>query len=172
MKRTLLKIVVIVLAVILIAPLALPKHCHIERSIDIAASPEAAFAVVSDQSRQKEWSPWVQMDPETVATTTGTGLGSVYKFESPKAGSGTSTIVALEAPRLVKYHLQMIKPMPGQFEAQMRIEPTATGCHLTWAYDQDMSYMMRIAGLFMEKMVGTPYQQGVENLKKLLETKA
>jgi len=170
--KTFLKIVVIIIGILAIIPLALPKHCHIERSIDIACTPEAAYALVLDQSQQKLWSPWVQMDPNTRTSTTGTGLGSVYEFESEKTGKGSSTIVAAESPKLVKYHLVMIKPMPGQFEAQMQIEPTATGCHLTWSYDQDLSYPMRYVGPMMEKMVGGPYQQGVENLKALLEKKS
>jgi hypothetical protein len=166
-----LKTVCFLIVLFLLVPAVLPRHVHVERSADITASPEAAFALVSDQSQEPRWSPWIEMDPDTVTQVTGTGVGSVYEFNSKKVGTGSSTIVSMEAPKFVKYHLEMVKPMPGHFDAGMQIEPTATGCRLTWTYDQDPPYLMRYPGLLMDQFLGAPYATGVANLKKLLETK-
>ena len=44
---------------------------------------------------------------------------------------------------------------------------------VTWTFDGDMVYnpMNKIFGLFLERILGPSYEEGLQNLKKLVETK-
>jgi hypothetical protein len=84
---------------------ALPDKAHVERQAIINAAPDKVFAVVSDLQRNKDWSPWLGLDPAMQVTfegpggNTGPGVGQKMKWSSanPDVGSGSQETVEFVA---------------------------------------------------------------------------
>ena len=75
-RKTLMWVVGIV-AVLAAGSYLVPSKVSVERSIEIAAAPEAVFPHVNSLQAFHEWSPWSGRDPEmTVA------------FSGPRGGGG------------------------------------------------------------------------------------
>jgi hypothetical protein len=74
------------------------SNAIVTRSVEIATPPSAVFALVGDLRRFNEWSPWADIDPETVFTFTGPidGVGQTLNWESKdeRVGTGSMSIAA------------------------------------------------------------------------------
>jgi hypothetical protein len=86
MIKTIVGIVVALLAAFLIFAATKPDTFRVERAATIKAPPEKIFALISDLHGWGSWSPWEKMDPAMKTTYSGaaSGKGAVYKWE----GSG------------------------------------------------------------------------------------
>ena len=74
-KRSVLKIILIALVIILTAFVVLvamqPDDYAVSRSQEIGAPPEVVFAQVNDFHNWKQWSPWGKLDPNMTETHEG-----------------------------------------------------------------------------------------------------
>ncbi len=172
--KLLLKIVaglaVLVLLLVVVA-FFLPRHYRVERSVVIDARPEAVLAQVAVLPAWKAWSAWHARDPQMklAYSTQTTGVGAWSSWESKKEGSGKMTITEQSATK-VTYHLEF--PDVGmQSTGTMELIPAAGGVRLVWADTGDlgMNPMNRWFGLFLDKFIGTDFQTGLANLKRLVE---
>ena len=86
---------------------------HVSRSIDIDASPESVFAVVSDFDTWKTWSPWLIAEPDAQVTVSddAKSIGSTYAWEGQVTGAGEMTHLRLEAPEHVVSEIRFLRPM-------------------------------------------------------------
>jgi uncharacterized protein YndB with AHSA1/START domain len=155
--------------------LVLPDEKRVERSIRIAASPAAVFAVANDMRVFNDWSPWYGLDPATVyrfdGPATGPGAAMRWTSDDPQVGTGSQVIVASEPNRLVRTRLQFGASRTAMSE--LLIEPAARGTQVTWALETefDGSILQRYVGAFvLEGAVGSDYERGLERLKALIET--
>jgi len=173
--KLLLKIIgglaVLVLLLVVVAFL-LPRQYRVERSVVINAKPDAVLAQVAVLPAWKGWSAWHQRDPQMklAYSPQTTGVGAWSSWESKKEGNGKMTITELTATK-VTYHLEF--PDVGmQSTGSMEVVPESGGVRLVWADTGDlgMNPMNRWFGLFLDKFIGTDFQTGLANLKKLLET--
>ena len=172
--KLLLKIIgglaVLVLLLVVVAFL-LPRQYRVERSVVINAKPDAVLAQVAVLPAWKGWSAWHQRDPQMklAYSPQTTGVGAWSSWESKKEGNGKMTITELTATK-VTYHLEF--PDVGmQSTGSMEVVPESGGVRLVWADTGDlgMNPMNRWFGLFLDKFIGTDFQTGLANLKKLLE---
>lgn len=163
---------VIVLFVIVVA--TRPATFHVERSVTIAAPPEAAFAQVNDFHAWANWSPYEKLDPAMKRTFEGgsSGVGAVYAWSGNKEiGEGRMTIEKSESPSQIAIKLEFIKPFTATNTATFSFVPGPDGTKVTWAMDGKNSFLAKAMHLIMDmdKLVGTDFERGLSAMKTVAE---
>ncbi|NNC97870.1 MAG: SRPBCC family protein, partial [Gammaproteobacteria bacterium] len=168
-----LKYILILIVVLAIAAYALPRQRHVDRSINIDASAENILPYLTNLKTFNEWSPWAPIDPEgTTYAYSGpeSGVGASVKWASdnPEVGSGKQTITSVSQSKVTS---DLDFGPQGTAQAYFMLAPAAQGTNVTWGFDTDMggNPIGRWMGLFMDKWVGGSYEQGLNNLKTLVE---
>jgi uncharacterized protein YndB with AHSA1/START domain len=152
-----------------------PGTFHLERSIVIAAPPEAVFAQVNDFHAWAGWSPWEKLDPEQKRTFEGPGAGVGAKYAwkgNDKVGEGRMTIEKSERPSLVAIRLEVLKPFEATNTATFTCVPVPEGTKVTWAMDGTNNFVAKAASLFMDmdKLVGGDFEKGLAAMKIAAES--
>jgi hypothetical protein len=114
MFKTILIVVVILIAAILVYAATMPDDFRVQRMTSIKASPEKIFALINDLHRWNSWSPWEKMDPAMQRTFSGAtaGKGAVYAWQgNSKVGEGRMEIADASPPSRVMIKLDFIKPI-------------------------------------------------------------
>ena len=162
-----------VVAVAIVVAFILPRHAIVTRSVEIAAPPSAVFPLVGDLRRFNEWSPWADIDPETVYTFTGPidGVGQTLNWESDdkRVGAGSMSIAAIEPDSRVD--MEIVFGEEGSALASLVLEPAGAGTKVTWGLDTDLGFnpIGRYFGMMMDGMVGPDYEKGLARLKAVAE---
>jgi uncharacterized protein YndB with AHSA1/START domain len=155
----------------------LPDKAHVERSVVINAPPEKVFALISDFNQWRRWSPWADLDPNTVYEISGSGVGHRMSWRSadPNVGAGVQTVTAIETPSRLVTHLEFGDM--GKADATMTLTPEGEATKVVWSLDSKMRegvpvWMQPMAtymGFFMDGMVGRDYEKGLAKLKAAAE---
>lgn len=167
----------IVVAIALVLGFFLPCQVHVERQALIDATPEKIFGHVSDFNAWGAWSPWATMDPDANMNIQGSGLGQsmTWDSENPKVGKGSQQFTQIDPPKKVVTHLDFGDM--GVSDASFTLKPTDGKTLVTWSLDADMREgvpflkkpMNTFFGFFMDSMLGKTYEEGLANLKALVE---
>src|SRR5215831_18762204 len=165
---------VITIAVIAVLSIAAtrPATFHVERSLSMAAPPEAVFAVLNDMRRFKDWSPWEKLDPAMKITYEGpsTGVGASYSWVGNKeVGEGRMTTIDATPPTSLTQKLEFIKPFASTCAVHYTIAPDGQGSRVTWGIDGNNNYVSKVMCLFvsMDAMMGKDFESGLSNLKQV-----
>ncbi len=173
-----LKIVLIaflVIAVALVAVVAMqPSDFRVSRTATIAAPAEAVFAQVNDFHHWEAWSPWAKLDPAAKNAYEGaaSGPGAVFKWSgNNEVGEGSTTITDSRPYELIRIKLDFLRPFQGTNTVEFSFKPDGDRTAVTWSMFGTNNFIAKAVGLFMdcEKMVGGQYEQGLANLKSVLE---
>jgi len=162
-----------VIAVAIVVAFILPRHAIVTRSVEIAAPPSSVFALVGDLRRFNEWSPWADIDPDTVYTFTGPidGVGQTLNWASDdqRVGAGSMSITAIEPDTRVDMEVTFAEE--GTAIASMLLAPAGAGTNVTWTLDTDLGFnpIARYFGMMMDGMVGPDYERGLARLKAAAE---
>lgn len=171
--KWILGIVVVLGLVFLAGGMLLPREVTVARSVEIDAPPEAVFPYVNSLKAGQEWSPWLSRDPDVELAYSGPdeGVGAVMTWASDQqdVGSGRQEIVASVPEERVETDLDF-GPM-GTAKATFLLEDAGGGTRVTWDLVADMGSgpVGRWMGLMMDGLVGADYEQGLSNLKALVE---
>jgi hypothetical protein len=178
-----LKIVgIAVLALIVVAVVTIsfmsPK-AHMDRSIVVNGSPASVLEEFSNFQKFNVWSPWSKMDPQAKYTFEGpeSGVGAKMSWEGPKSGIGSQETVEYEPGKRVR-NLMKFDMMEGAMFSEIFVEAVPEGTKVTWTYDQDVSgtgpmnaAIGKFFGASMDGMMGPQYEEGLEAMKKIVESK-
>ena len=150
------------------------KAFRIERSATIKASADAVFAQVNDFQNWRAWSPWEKLDPALKRSYDGppAGTGSQYAWIGNKnVGQGRMTILDSRPGEIVRIKLEFFKPFAATNTAEFRFKPTEGGTAVTWSMSGHNNFMSRVMCLFinMDRMVGGQFEQGLANMKNVVE---
>lgn len=164
-----------IIAIILIAASFQSDDMSVSRSATIAAPPEAVFKVVNDFRQWDAWSPWSKIDPNMTKSLEGPpeGVGAIYKWSGNNdVGEGSTTLVESTPNEKVAMKLAFVRPMEGTSDVQFTFAPEGAGTKVTWAMQGKKPFIGKVFGLFMdcEKMCGDQFDEGLANLKKVVET--
>lgn len=160
----------------------LPNRAAASRSIVIDRPASMIFPMLDGFSRFNEWSPWFDLDPQTVYTyegpAHGVGAKSLWKSDDPNVGQGSQTITRVVPDQRVETALDFGEM--GQPRAYFNLEPQGGATRVTWGFEADLpitfdgkflyGVMGRYFGLFMDGMIGADYEKGLAKLKKLMES--
>jgi hypothetical protein len=167
---------VAVVAVLFVIVVAMqPSTFRISRSVKIAAPPSAAFVHVNDFHNWLAWSPWEKLDPLMKRTYEGpaAGTGAVYSWVGNKhVGEGRCTITESRPGELIRMRLEFFKPFKATNEAEFAFKPEGNQSSVAWNMTGKRNFMFKAMGLLMnmDKMCGAQFEQGLANLKAVVET--
>lgn len=175
LKRFVLLILILVLALILVGYYVLPDTAHVERDIRVDAPPAMVFPYVNNFHKFNEWSPWSDWAPDIEYSFTGpdAGVGARMAWQSanPEVGSGSILITQSRPPERVTTRLDF--GAQGNATSYFNIEPAGDGSRVVWGFDTGFgnNIIERYFGLMLELWVGDDYEKGLQSLKTLVEKK-
>ncbi len=152
------------LGVATLATFALPRHVEVIRQAEVAVPPGDVLALAASNQGYQRFNPYMSADPALKITLFGPaeGVGSGFHFEG-RDGKGSQTVASVDA-KTVRYFIDL-GPM-GQPEQSITATPSESGSLVTWRMTADMGMnpIGRVMGLFMDRMLGDTFQQGLTNL--------
>lgn len=150
---------------IALLPLALPAEAHVERTTVIDAEASELYALVASNEGYQRFNPYKDADPQLQIDLFGpsSGVGSGFHFDGAD-GTGTQTVAAVEPGRSVLMDIDL--GAMGRPQQRFVFEPAPGGTRVTWQLDADLGYnpLARVAGLFMDDMMGSTFERGLANL--------
>jgi uncharacterized protein YndB with AHSA1/START domain len=174
MLKTIVIIVLALIAAALIYAATKPDSFRIERSTQIKAPAAKVFALVNDFHQWEAWSPWEKIDPALKRTYGGaaSGKGAVYEWNGNKdVGQGRMEIVESNPPSKVALKLDFTKPFEAHNMVDFTLAEQGGSTTLTQAMYGPSPYISKVMSLFfsMDKMVGEKYEEGLASIKALAE---
>jgi len=176
--RVLLKIllwIVGIAALLAVVGFFLPRNVRVVRNTSINANPTTVYNIVNDLKTYDNWMPWNKIDPamkkEFGPSTTGEGAWYTWKSENKNVGEGKITITESVPGKLVRTRLDF-KGFDNPGLSGWELTEKNGGTDVKWFMDSDMgdNPFGHIIGLFMDKMMGSDFEKGLTDLKKLAET--
>ena len=173
--KTLLKIlggIAVVLIVAVLAAFLFPSTYRVQRATVINARPEIVFNHIGDLKAWKNWSAWHERDPAMKLSYSepSNGVGAWSAWESKSQGNGKMTFTAVEPAKRVVYQLEF-PDMNSISSGSMELQPVDKGVRVAWVMDgrTGMNPIYRWFGLFMDKLIGPDFDQGLAKLKTIAE---
>lgn len=172
LKKILIVLAVLILGLIAAALLKSPDF-RVERSITVAAPPEAVFVWFNSHRKFNEFNPWLKMDPDAKVEYLGpeTGVGSASTWAGGKTGKGRATITESKPNELIRLRMDWLEPMEGVSTVDYRFKSDAGKTTVTWAmYGRNESLFARMISLVMncESMCGPEFEKGLADMAKLV----
>lgn len=154
-----------------------PDHFVMARKIEIDAPPAAVFAQINDFHNWEAWSPWAKLDPAAKSTFEGpaSGEGAIFGWAgNEQVGEGTMKIVRSRPDALIDVELKFIKPFEDKADVQFTFVPVDGKTVLEWSMSgkRNLAQKAMCLCMNMDRMVGTSYEEGLANIKRVVETKA
>jgi hypothetical protein len=174
LKRILL-ILTAIFTLIFIVAMFLPSKYHVERSIVINAPADSVFQYANNLKLMNKWLPFNASYDTTFVITYSSpmeGLGASQKWEGQKLGNGTLKIVKSEQNKLVETEV-LLGDGKVKSTGSFLLKDTLNGVKITWKDEGTLGFnpVARIFGLYYERLLGPDYESGLENLKKICESK-
>ena len=150
----------------------LPSSFEVKRSIDIAAPPAKVYDLVADPRLWGKWSAWSRRDPKMDVAFSGPpfGQGAKWSWKSKSEGVGSMEFVKVEPNRRIEYALAFPE-FNMKSGGVWTFDPAGNGTRVTWTNAGDVggNPLKHYLAVFMDRMVGPDFEQGLANLKGLAE---
>jgi uncharacterized protein YndB with AHSA1/START domain len=151
-----------------------PSEFRVARSATIAAPAPIVFAQVNDFKKWRTWSPYDRLDPAMKKTYEGApaGTGASYAWiGNSQAGEGRATITESRPNDLIRIKLDFVKPFDGTAFAEFAFKPEGERTTVEWSLSGRNSFLAKAVHLFMDmdKMVGGQFEDGLTQLKSVVE---
>ncbi len=175
--RSILALVLILVAIPLVAAIFVQKDFVVERSVLIEKPKDEVFEYVKHLKNQNNYGKWNLIDPDMKNTYTGedgtVGFINAWESENDSVGIGEQEILKIVEGERMDTELRFIKPFEATNLAS--IFTSAEGdaqTKVTWELRGSFPYPMNLMMLFMdlEGQVGQDFEEGLQNLKNILET--
>lgn len=165
-----------IIALLLVTAIFVKKEYKITREISITKPRQVVFDYVKLLKNQNNFSVWAQADPNMKKEFRGTDgtIGFVSGWDSPveNVGKGEQEIIGITEGERIDYELRFMEPMESKDHAFMSMTPLSDeSTKVVWGFDGVMNYPTNLMLLFMDMdaMLGKDLEQGLANLKKILE---
>jgi uncharacterized protein YndB with AHSA1/START domain len=174
MLRTIIIVIVVLVAAVLIYAATRPDTFRVQRTTSIKAPPEKIFPLINDFHNFGAWSPYEKKDPNMKRTLSGAthGKGAVYDWEGDyNVGKGRMEITETSPPSRVTIKLDFVKPFETHNIVEFTLEPQGDSTSVTWAMHGPSPYVAKVMHVFfdMDSMVGKDFETGLANLKAIAE---
>lgn len=165
------------IALILIIAALSKKNFAVERSIIVNKPVSETFDFLSSLETQNKWSKWSLIDPEMKIAYIGTDktIGFISRWESKhkQVGEGEQEIKKLIANQRIETELRFLKPMKSIANAYFTlVEAGENQTKVAWGFTSTTPWPFNAFMLFfnMENAVGKDFEEGLGNMKKMIET--
>ena len=168
----LLFVVIVALVVLMFVE---PQEVTVARTTFIKAPKDVVFEQIVNFKNWPAWDPWERMDSgkmkRTLFGTDGTP-GSGYTWIGDKTGAGEMKDSAVSGTDML-YKLTFTKPH-GSAWGHLKADDSAGMTKVTWTCNMHFGMPANAMLVFMnmDKMLGPDFENGLANMKTLLESKA
>jgi hypothetical protein len=169
-------VLVSLLVSVLVTGLFVNGKYDVEREVTINKPKQEVFDYIKYLKNQDNFSVWAKIDPAMKKDFRGedgtVGFVSAWDSEDPKAGKGEQKIIKINDGQRIDYELHFIEPFESTDFAYLTTEAVNDSVTtVKWGFDGKMKYPMNLMMLFMnmEEMLAPDLQNGLNNLKTLLE---
>ncbi|PQB04563.1 SRPBCC family protein [Aureitalea marina] len=164
-----------IVAIVVILAIAAPKNYNVSRSITINKARSEVFPYIRYVKNQDNWSPWKKKDSNMKQEFIGNDgdVGFVSKWEGNKqVGTGQQEIVEILDGRTLRTKLTFLKPWESQSDAYITCSDEGSGTKVEWGFSGRHKVPANIFMLFMnmDKAVGKDFNEGLAELKSILES--
>lgn len=159
------------LLIILILGLTQPKDVSVERTIVIKAPQAAVLDQITNFKNWTNWSPWIAKEPKVKLTYQGVDgqVGSSYHWKGDESGEGEMTSTTIVNGTMT-YTVQFLKPWKGASEGYLATEAiNANETKVLWHMTLHGTFPFNAFNYFMDKIIGTDFEDGLELLKNHAE---
>lgn len=175
LKKVLIALAVIVVLFIGIVAMQ-PAEFRIVRSATISAPASDVFTQVNDFHNWEAWSPWAKLDPAAKNSFEGSsaGTGAIFRWAgNNEVGEGSMTITESHPSDLIRIRLDFVKPFEDTSTTEFTFKPEGSQTVVTWDMSGRKNFMSKAVCLFMnmDKMVGGKFEEGLANMKTVVEAK-
>lgn len=174
--KYLLYVVLALVVIVVVLGLVGPKTYKLERSVVIAATPDAVWSHMNTLKKVNEWSPFLKMDSTAVVTYSGNdgevGSSSSWSGNS-KVGKGSQTITSVVPMKSSMVGLKFITPFGDMnSDGYFNLEPDGAGTKVIWGMKGENNFVGRVMSsmMSMDKNVGPSFESGLADLKKMVES--
>ncbi len=170
--KTLLKIIVAIVIVLLIAMFAVGKDYHFEKSIVINAPADKVYQNISSMKAFNQWNPWMKLDPNMKIDYSGNSgqVGDQYCWDgNDDAGAGCHIITALVPSKKQSAKMLFTRPFESDATSDIVLTPQGNSTKVTWDMDCEFDYPMNLMMVFMDGQMDKSYGEGLAALKALSE---
>lgn len=167
-------VVVVVLVVAWFAARSLKAAYTVERSLLVRCSPQAAFELLRDFRRWKDWSPWLLHDPACeLSFERPEDIGGFYTWNSALIGEGRVTHTAMQVGVSLDMDLRFIKPFKSEAQVRFTLRDAGQGqTEIRWTMGSQLPFFMRPWLAMFTRMIGLDFELGLLRLSGLLDPKA
>lgn len=174
MLKTILIVVVVLMAAWLGFAATRPDTFEVQRSITVKAPPDKLFALIDNLHNFNRWNPFLAKDPQLEASHSGppAGPGASFAWQGNKdIGKGSMTVTRSQAPTQVLMDLHIVEPFEALNQVEFTLQPDAAATQVTWALRGPSPTISKVMGLVfnMDRMIGTDFEVGLAQLKALAE---
>lgn len=150
-----------------------PNEFRWVRSAHMNAAPARILPEIADFHRWAAWSPWDKIDPAMTRTYSGaaSGVGAIYEWQgNKKVGRGRMEVLE-STPTQVTIKLDFFEPYEAHNICEFSVDSKDGGSLVTWAMHGPTPFMSKVMQVFMnlEKLVGKDFENGLANLKAVVE---
>ena len=173
---TVLYILLAIVVIIAFLAIIAPKSYDVNRSITINQPVSRVFDYLKYLKNQTQWSPWEKRDPNMKKDFEGVDgqVGAISKWEGNKeVGMGEQELTRIVDNEVVESKLRFFKPWKSESDAYMKVKESAGGgTTVTWGFAGRNKFPVSIMMLFMnmDKAIGKDFDEGLGNLKAVLES--
>ena len=167
-----LSFIILLLLILGIVGYFLPTDFTVSKTATISSTPAHIHEYVGDLNKWQTWTAWEGDDPEIEITigerTTGIGASQSWMDEH---GGGSLTFTSWSPEKGIEYDLYF---QGGKYKSKSAIQydsSSQTRTRVRWTLSGDMS-MPIIGGyfaLFMKYSIGNMFQDGLKQLKSIVE---
>jgi hypothetical protein len=161
----------LIILIVIIFTSVQPSKGYVERSVVINAPMHEVFSELNSFQNFTLWSPWAKMDANATYTYDGpaNGVGAKMAWEGKSIGKGSQWIEESTLDKHIKNGINF-EDLNGIFYAQYILAPEGSQTKLTWTYDGvNNGFFGKMRWLFMKGALGTQYEEGLHDLKYLIE---
>lgn len=174
LKITLIGLAALLAAYLFCCTLGISKF-KTSKSISINASPEQVFNEINDYKKWPAWSPWAKRDKkmENVYTGNAGEIGHKNSWKSKSEGSGSQEIVEIRNNEYIKAKL-VFTDWDGETFTEFILKPEGDKTNITWTMEGSEFPFMARGFIFLmggNKMIEKDYEEGLNNLKVIVESK-
>lgn len=170
--RKFLSFIILLLLILGIIGYLLPTNFTVSRTETISSTAAHIHEYVGDLNKWQTWTAWKGENPEIVITigerTTGIGASQSW---TDKHGGGSLTFTSWSPEKGIEYDLFF---QGGKYKSKSAIKydtssQTRTRVHWTLEGDMSMPIIGGYFALFMNYSIGKMFQDGLNQLKTIVE---
>lgn len=173
----LLFVVLSLIAILLIVALFVDGDYTVTRSIEVQKSQADIYDYVSHLKNQQEYGVWHKMDSKIIIKSSGVdgtvGFTSSWNSKMDDVGQGEQEIIKLIDGKQIETEIRFKRPMEVTSRATIDVKKKSeVSSTVSWTFTGEQTYPFNLISLFldMDKEIGPDLENGLKNLKVILES--